>query len=318
MKKQIQIKRNKPTKSNYRVLYAKTGRKRKLHAATTAASSRHAGLGADVPSIGVGKALFVILVLHVLAVAAIYIHSVFPKDETPSANKGQASSPVDKAAVIIPAEAKAQKPEVKKKPSPSVPLQEPSAMGRYIAVTGDTYPRIAKNHNVSVRALRALNNDRALRPGVVLDLPAQLSARPVDPTPLAPAKPASQAKPKAQLVNPSAPKAKVETMKQAAPVKEAEVATVAKAVEVVESTPKPKNDVSKAPKAILVEDEVAQPVAAEIGVKYSGETYKIQRGDTLWGIASRFKVGRDDLLELNGIKDANKLYAGRTIKIPAQ
>ena len=45
--------------------------------------------------------------------------------------------------------------------------------------------------------------------------------------------------------------------------------------------------------------------------------YRVKRGDTLWGISSRFKVSRDDLLALNGIKDANKLYAGRNIKIPA-
>ena len=75
MNKPIQIKRNKPASSHYRVLYAKTGRKRRLHAATTATADQHAGMGADAPSIGVGRALFVILILHVLAVAAIYIHS---------------------------------------------------------------------------------------------------------------------------------------------------------------------------------------------------------------------------------------------------
>ena len=80
MNKPIQIKRNKPASSHYRVLYAKTGRKRKLHAATTATADQHAGMGADVPSIGVGRALFVILILHVLAVAAIYIHSAFFAD----------------------------------------------------------------------------------------------------------------------------------------------------------------------------------------------------------------------------------------------
>lgn len=307
MKKQIQIKRNKPTKSNYRVLYAKTGRRRKLHAATTAASSRHAGLGADVPNIGVGKALFVILVLHVLAVAAIYIHSVYEK---PSANKGQASSPVDKAAVFTPAEAKSQKPMVKKKKPAALPLQEPASMGRYIVITGDTYPLIAKNRNVSVKALRALNNDRPLRPGVVLDLPAQLSARPVDP---APAVVVKKAEPEAPVQKPSAPKVVVAKQKESAQIEEVVVAKPAEAVK-----PKPQNDVSKAPKAILVADEIEQPAAAVSGVRDSGQTYKIQRGDTLWGIASRFKVGRDDLLALNRIKDANKLYAGRTIKIPAQ
>lgn len=287
------------------MLYAKTGRKRKLHAATTAASSRHAGLGSDVPNIGVGKALFVILVLHVLAVAAIYIHSVFPKGETPSANRGQGGTSAEKAAVFTPAEAKAEKPVVKKKKIAPAALPEPAAMGRYIVMKGDTYPFIAENRKVSEKALRALNNDRPLRAGVVLDLPAQLSARPVDPAPAVVVKKASAPKP-------SAPKVVVAKKKESAQV---HTPVVAKAAEVVK--PKLKNDVSKAPKAIPVEDEMEQPASAASGVRDSGETYKIQPGDTLWGIASRFKVGRDDLLELNEIKDANKLYAGRTIKIPA-
>lgn len=310
MKKQIQIKRNKPTRSNYRVLYAKTGRKRKLHAATTAASSRHAGLGADVPNIGVGKALFVILVLHVLAVAAIYIHSVFPKGDTPSANQGQAASSAEKAGVFTPATPQPEKPVVKKKKPSVAPLQESAVKGRYLVAIGDTYPRIAKEQKVSEKALRALNNERALRAGVVLDLPAQLSARPVDPTPAVVVKKAS---PKASAQKPSAPKVVVAKKKESAQVHEP---VVARAAEVVK--PKPQNDTSKAPKAILLEDDIEQPATAASAVRDSGETYKIQRGDTLWGIASRFKVGRDDLLELNGIKDANKLYAGRTIKIPAQ
>ena len=90
MNKPIQIKRNKPASSHYRVLYAKTGRKRRLHAATTATVDQHAGMGADVPGIGVGRALFVILILHVLAVAAIYIHSAFFADaKVLTANEGQ-------------------------------------------------------------------------------------------------------------------------------------------------------------------------------------------------------------------------------------
>jgi len=73
----------------------------------------------------------------------------------------------------------------------------------------------------------------------------------------------------------------------------------------------PAYDVSNAPKA-LVEEPDATPA-----IQDSGKTYTIKPGDTLWGISSRFKVSRDDLLALNGIKDANKLYAGRSIKIPA-
>ncbi len=307
MNKPIQIKRNKPASSHYRVLYAKTGRKRKLHAATTATADQHAGMGADVPSIGVGRALFVILILHVLAVAAIYIHSAFFADSNElTANEGQRALSEPAAALVVPAAPVAKKVVVKKKAPAKQAVQQSAHTGRHIVVTGDTYPRIARQCNVSEKALRALNGGQALRAGIVLDLPAELSARPVDPkTAAAPKKSA----PKAAAAKASAPKASVAKKKESAIAAKAPETKPARAVKVT-----PAYDVSNAPKALV---EEADAPAAAPAIKDSGKTYTIKRGDTLWGISSRFKVSRDDLLALNGIKDANKLYAGRNIKIPA-
>ena len=297
MNKPIQIKRNKPASSHYRVLYAKTGRKRRLHAATTATADQHAGMGADVPSIGVGRALFVILILHVLAVAAIYIHSAFFADSNElTANEGQQALSKPAAALVVPAAPAAKKVVVKKKAAVKRVAQQPAHTGRHIVVTGDTYPRIARRCNVSEKALRALNGGQALRAGIVLDLPAELSARPVDPKPAA-------------AVKKSAPKATVVKMKESAKAVQGSVAELAQAAKTT-----PVYDVSNAPKALV---EESNDLATTPGVQDSGETYTIKPGDTLWRISSRFKVSRDHLLALNGIKDANKLYAGRKIKIPA-
>ena len=307
MNKPIQIKRNKPANSHYRVLYAKTGRKRRLHAATAATADQHAGMGTDVPNISVGRALFVILILHVLAVAAIYIHSAFFGESSKvSANQGQQGANEPVAAVIAPQEVAPKKMVIKKKAA----VQQ-VATGRHIVVTGDTYHRIAESRNVSMTALRALNGNRALRAGIVIDLPAELSARPVNP---APAKAARKAVPESKpKLMPKAKPVKVAIAKQ-----EPNAIKVSKPAQVAEASPakrapapavanKPAHDVSNAPKALVI----------EAAIQDSGKTYTIKPGDTLWGISSRLKVSREDILELNQIKDANKLYSGRTIKIPA-
>ena len=264
-------------------------------------------MGADAPSIGVGRALFVILILHVLAVAAIYLHSTISADSNElTANEGQRALSEPAAALVVPVAPVAKKVVVKKQAAVKRVTQQSAHTGRHIVVTGDTYPRIARRCNVSEKALRALNGGQALRAGIVLDLPAELSARPVDPkTAAAPKKSA----PKAAELKASAPKASAAKKKESAIAAKAPDAKPARAVKVT-----PAYDVSNAPKALVEEPDA---LAATATIQDSGKTYTIKRGDTLWGISSRFKVSRDHLLALNGIKDANKLYAGRNIKIPA-
>ena len=45
-------------------------------------------------------------------------------------------------------------------------------------------------------------------------------------------------------------------------------------------------------------------------------TYVIQPGDTLSGIAQKYGTTVDALAKLNGISDPDKIYAGRTIRVP--
>ncbi len=46
------------------------------------------------------------------------------------------------------------------------------------------------------------------------------------------------------------------------------------------------------------------------------KTYTVQAGDTLYGIAQKFKVDWHDLAEANGIEDATSLRVGQKLVIP--
>ena len=293
MKKTIQTKRNKPSGSRYRMLHAKTGRKRRLNAATAATVEPHVELESDVPNVGIGRALLVILVLHVVAITVIYIHSTFfGNDETTAG--GSNAEPV---AAVAAAESDVSEISEAAHSELAAPATSFAHDGsRYIVVTGDTYQRISQLRNVDETALRALNGNRLLRAGVVLDLPAELSSRPVEI---------------------AAPVAKVEP--EVMPSLSSPVTVVDEHVPSTTAMPERHDeaDISGAPKAVVVKPAVQKPVALA-DVKDSGERYTIKTGDTLWRISNKFKVSRDDLLKLNGIKDANKLYAGRTIKIPVK
>lgn len=279
MKKTIQTKRNAKAGSGFRKLHARTtSRKRKLRAATAVADS-HVDLESDVPNVGIGRALIVILVLHIVAIAAIYLHSTFF-----GSDGDESLAQTDTPTAVIPGSSPATQVTAAALVAPPAESTFDRGAGRYIVETGDTYGRISHGCNVDETALRALNANRALRAGVVLDLPAQLSSRPVDVS-------GDPAPRKPQRV------AAVETV---------EPPVHARAV-VVDETP--------APRAVVVQ---ATPVAAQSAVEDSGQRYTVKSGDTVWRIASRYKVSRESLLEINGISDPRKLYAGREIKIPVQ
>ncbi len=46
-------------------------------------------------------------------------------------------------------------------------------------------------------------------------------------------------------------------------------------------------------------------------------TYTVVAGDTLSGIAAKYKTTYQNLAELNGIKDPNKIYPGQVLKVPS-
>ncbi|MBB4810668.1 LysM repeat protein/soluble lytic murein transglycosylase-like protein [Acinetobacter johnsonii] len=73
----------------------------------------------------------------------------------------------------------------------------------------------------------------------------------------------------------------------------------------------PLNDV----KSLTTSSAKASPVKAE--PQFKVESYKVQRGDTLYSIASQSKMSLSELADLNNLSSNSGLQVGQSIKIPA-
>lgn len=71
------------------------------------------------------------------------------------------------------------------------------------------------------------------------------------------------------------------------------------------------------PNASQTSAAVAKSTPKTHDIGFSGDTYEVQSGDTLSGIASRLRCKVSDLMDLNGIDDARSLRAGQVLKIPS-
>lgn len=50
--------------------------------------------------------------------------------------------------------------------------------------------------------------------------------------------------------------------------------------------------------------------------KYSHIYYTVEKGDFLSKIATKFKVSSKEIMDLNNLKDPNKIFLGQKLKIP--
>ena len=65
------------------------------------------------------------------------------------------------------------------------------------------------------------------------------------------------------------------------------------------------------------EKAAAKIDAVKSAPSFKTETYKVQRGDTLYSIAAQSKMSLSDLAELNQISSNSGVYVGQSIKVPA-
>ncbi|MGB6222233.1 MAG: LysM peptidoglycan-binding domain-containing protein [Haloferula sp.] len=149
------VKRRSVKKGVVRKLFANVARKKKRQRAATAASP--AELEGDVPNLGVARALVVILMIHVVAIAGIFFHSHWIDGE-----KSEATEVVEKAAPVVVVE----------------PTREDDGMPKiksgdsiYTVGTGDTYENIAGRFGVTENELRLANDNIEIRAGRYLRIP---------------------------------------------------------------------------------------------------------------------------------------------------
>jgi LysM repeat protein len=144
-------------------------------------------------------------------------------------------------------------------------------------MAGDNYSRIAAAEGVDEGDLRLINEHVEITPGLVLKIPP----------------------------------------KRIVAVEAAEVTALrgqtrsASAGGLVEALPV---EVKGAPRAQLVRPTINHGTNASGSA--SGKSYVVQSGDSVWGIANRFKVNQVALMKANGISDARKIKVGMSLKIP--
>lgn len=213
----------------------------------------------------ISRALTIIFLFHILAIALYFVHERFLDGKTDSVAE------VAEVQWVTPVEAVVQPPP---RPAPQLSTGE----RLYQVVAGDNYARIAAAHDVNEAELRALNDYTDIRVGMPLKLPPR------------------------RIVAADPPE-----------VVEIRAATIPERdLGLVEAIPAE----APAPRAIPVTAAAAAAAPAAASSGASGERYVVQPGDSVWGIANRFKVDQDALMKANGVSDPRRLRVGATLVIP--
>ena len=269
------------------MLHSKTRRRKKQRVAASA------DIGSEVPNLGVARALFLILVLHVAAIAAIFIHN-----RVNSAGMASTEKEAPKVSSAFATEAKTGT-----RPSKGEHF--------YFVATGDTYERVARLKGVDLNELKELNKNKGLGHGAILRIPANKVVAPVE---------AASLDPEPTPGNPSLPIAPLNS------------ATVALSQEVTSGEVSPGEDNasggdaepalssrSEAPVRVAPNRQPSIPVAVPVALENTAaQIYVVKTGDTPWGIARKHGVSVQELLKANDIQDARRMRVSMKLRIPAR
>jgi LysM repeat protein len=274
----LSVKRRPVKKGAFRTLFANVARKK--HRAATAAAPMPEMEG-DVPNLGIARALVVILIIHVVAIAGIFAHSHFFEGD---AAKAAAAEPE----LLEPVK---QQPKADKLPQIAV------GEDFHVVRTGDTYEKIAMAKGVEVADLQAANNHASLEADLILRIPARtfVASEPEELTRL-----------RQGSVVLESPVEIADTLPadelRSAPMVETEAAA-----QLVR--PNVTRDVEAG-------RPVEQAGAAAATSPSAGTKYTVKNGDTFWKIAKNNGTTPEAVMKANRITDPRKLRPGMQLVIP--
>lgn len=266
--------------------------------------------GESEPNMRFSHALIVVLVLHVLAVGGVFaFNSLKARHLAPDRAKPAATAQAPAADAAKKASASAHEVSVPAggaQTKTAAKSQAEPEIASYTVVAGDTLKRIAATHKTSIEAIEQANSissTATLRVGQALRIPVKSAAPKPDNAALKVAEPKAPAAPaKAAETRPSATTKAPDPKTPATPKVSDAKPAASPAPKPVEAKPAPK--------------PAAEPAKADAKPASSDKTYTVAKGDNPYSIAKKLKVGYNDLLKANDIKDPTKLQIGQVLIVP--
>jgi LysM repeat protein len=251
----------------------------------------------DEPNMKLSHAFIVVLILHVIAIGAVFTFTWIKDRQTAEA----------KAAAVAKAAAAPKEEPAAEPAAPPAPAA-PAASGKtHTVAAGDTLKRIATQYGTSIEALEkenSLTNYSIIRVGQVLQLPAS-AKMPAGSSTMQPV-----AKTTAAASKPIASTPSTSTSKDAfLATQKPEAAAAPKTTDAPKAT-----ETTKAPTPAATAPKTAE--SAPSGV--SDGIYTVAKGDNPYTIAKKLHVSYSALLTANDIKDPKKIQIGQKLKVPAK
>ena len=287
----LSVKRRPAKKPVFRKLFANVRRKQQ----NVAVAAPMPEMEGDVPNLGIARALVVILIIHVVAIAGIFAHSKWFEKDNGSAKD---------AMVIVPAkplrDAGESLPKIDKNDEPYQPK------------AGETYASIARDQGVDEQALREANGNVEIRPSRILRIPPRtIVAR--EPGELTRARNGSVVLENGADSMPNEEAAPAPTAVPVDDIRNAEMVDTAAASKGTVIKPRVHRETGSEQAAQTVSTQTKAPQKA---LPAATRSYTVKSGDTFYKIAKAYKTTPDVVMKTNGISDPRKLKPGMQLKVP--